>query len=716
MDEFQERLIVSVALLTAVSLIGATVMGVVQLLKLEERRPSTDAPPERANGTTDLSDWSLAAAASPWQPVHYDLLLHPHIENRTYEGYVHAVFKIQHNARKIVLDCSQKLQVVATVLRWKSFPVRVTRVLRDGSKVVIDTTHLLRQGRTYNLTVKFQGRFRRDVGLVMKRDGNQVVLLMLPHKLDAHVSFPCFKDPGWKTTFDVRLLTSQHFHASSTARIANIWTQTNGTVVHVFHRTEPMSAYLLCAIFTNFTVVSHERLNLWTTTAFIPYRTAMVRIIGRAVSLLERFVGEWSNTSQVLDLVVAPDLPVVAVSGAGFIGLRQGALASSAGWQRGSWIVTVVRHIVLQFFVAYATPRALKDIWIAESLAYLFQRQILQHLGLGESVDRLRLLGRRKAMDYEDNGVDSGSVRTTLVFAMLADLCPVTIDSGIRRYLKENEYGVADGAALWRTLDLSGLLSRHMDTWADYGGYPLLSVLWVHDDSGPGLVLKQASIRSSLLEASVGPAYAGASHHREVGWHCFDDVECNETLVWAVPFVLDVQGGTRVPEKGALWFRGTIQRYNVARDLSSSWFLVNTDTVSYFRVQYDANNVALLTSQLLKNHTVLGETSRALFLDDMVALAVRRMVSIDALVGLLTYLQKEQSCTVWQLYTRAALKALEHFSGRTEYRPFYLRNQEICMLVQLAPTDNACLQAMRRTTCCNFNMCATPRSTALIWH
>lgn len=267
MDEFQERLIVSVALLTAVSLIGATVMGVVQLLKLEERHPSADAPPERANGTTDLSDWSLAAAASPWQPVHYDLLLHPRIENRTYEGYVHAVFKIQHNARKIVLDCSQKLQVVATVLRWKSFPVRVTRVLRDGSKVVIDTTHLLRQGRTYNLTVKFQGRFRRDFGLVMKRDGNQVVLLMLPRKLDAHVSFPCFKDPGWKTTFDVRLLTSQHFRASSTARIANIWTQTNGTVVHVFHRTEPMSAYLLSAIITNFTVVSHERLNLWTTTA-----------------------------------------------------------------------------------------------------------------------------------------------------------------------------------------------------------------------------------------------------------------------------------------------------------------------------------------------------------------------------------------------------------------------------------------------------------------
>ncbi|XP_037526126.2 uncharacterized protein LOC119403253 [Rhipicephalus sanguineus] len=96
-DGFQERLIMSVALLTAVSLISATVMAVVQLLQLEERKPGAEA---RANATTDVSDWTLAAAASPWRPVHYDLLLHPSIKNNTYEGYVNAVFEIQHNARQ----------------------------------------------------------------------------------------------------------------------------------------------------------------------------------------------------------------------------------------------------------------------------------------------------------------------------------------------------------------------------------------------------------------------------------------------------------------------------------------------------------------------------------------------------------------------------------------------------------------------------------------
>ncbi|KAL1479750.1 hypothetical protein MTO96_034783 [Rhipicephalus appendiculatus] len=216
-DGFQERLIMAVALLTAVSLISATVMAVVQLLQLEERKPGAEAG--RTNATTDVSDWTLAAAASPWRPVHYDLLLHPSIKNNTYEGYVNAVFEIQHNARQIVLDCTRELEIVTTVLRWKSFPVRVTRVLRDGSKVVIETTHLLRQGRTYNLTVQFQGRLRKDYGLVLKREGDQVVVFMLPRELDAFVTFPCFKDPGWKTTFDVRLLVNGNLHASSTASV-----------------------------------------------------------------------------------------------------------------------------------------------------------------------------------------------------------------------------------------------------------------------------------------------------------------------------------------------------------------------------------------------------------------------------------------------------------------------------------------------------------------
>ncbi|XP_075726308.1 uncharacterized protein LOC142768241 [Rhipicephalus microplus] len=87
----------SVALFTAVSLISATVMALVQLLQLEEYKPGAEGG---TNETTDVSDWTLVAAASPWRPVHYDLLLRPSIKNNTYEGYVNAVFEIQHNARQ----------------------------------------------------------------------------------------------------------------------------------------------------------------------------------------------------------------------------------------------------------------------------------------------------------------------------------------------------------------------------------------------------------------------------------------------------------------------------------------------------------------------------------------------------------------------------------------------------------------------------------------
>ncbi|KAK8784807.1 hypothetical protein V5799_008828 [Amblyomma americanum] len=100
-DDFQEKLIVFVALLTCVSLVGATVMGVVQILRLKARTSGLEALLDGANGTTNVSDWSNIADASPWRPLHYDLLLHPNLENQTYEGYVHAVFRMQKNARKV---------------------------------------------------------------------------------------------------------------------------------------------------------------------------------------------------------------------------------------------------------------------------------------------------------------------------------------------------------------------------------------------------------------------------------------------------------------------------------------------------------------------------------------------------------------------------------------------------------------------------------------
>ncbi|KAL1485385.1 hypothetical protein MTO96_047327, partial [Rhipicephalus appendiculatus] len=68
----------------------------------------------------------------------------------------------------------------------------------------------------------------------------------------------------------------------------------------------------------------------------------------------------------------------------------------------------------------------LRDVWIAESLAYLFRRHVLEEMGFGHIEDRMRLLNYREAMDSDDNGTDSGALRTTLIFSMLADLCPMT--------------------------------------------------------------------------------------------------------------------------------------------------------------------------------------------------------------------------------------------------------------------------------------------------
>ncbi|KAL1479748.1 hypothetical protein MTO96_034781 [Rhipicephalus appendiculatus] len=118
-----------------------------------------------------------------------------------------------------------------------------------------------------------------------------------------------------------------------------------------------MSAYLLSAIFTNFSVDKSGRMNLWSPASFSPYRPGVLKTIEKAVSLLEDQVGAWSSSLQVIDLVVAPDMLEMAVSGAGFVGLRQGSFDTFDIWERGNWVVTVVQRILRRFFLSYATPR-----------------------------------------------------------------------------------------------------------------------------------------------------------------------------------------------------------------------------------------------------------------------------------------------------------------------------------------------------------------------
>ena len=70
----------------------------------------------------------------------------------------------------------------------------------------------------------------------------------------------------------------------------------------------------------------------------------------------------------------------------------------------------------------------------------------------------------------------------------------------------------------------------------------------------------------------------------------------------------------------------------------------------YYRVNYDEDNWKRLTSQLLEDHTVFAESTRAMLVDDVMALSAQFLptdVDLENALDLMQYLAKERAYAPW---------------------------------------------------------------------
>lgn len=89
----------------------------------------------------------------------------------------------------------------------------------------------------------------------------------------------------------------------------------------------------------------------------------------------------------------------------------------------------------------------------------------------------------------------------------------------------------------------------------------------------------------------------------------------------------------------------------------NDWLLVNVDQKGYYRVNYDARNWLLLTSQLLDPQGFLNfsTTNRAQILDDSLNLAAAGYLDYDVALNITRYLAHERDYVPW----KAAFESLD---------------------------------------------------------
>jgi aminopeptidase N len=191
---------------------------------------------------------------------------------------------------------------------------------------------------------------------------------------------------------------------------------------------------------------------------------------------------------------------------------------------------------------------------------------------------------------------------------------------GIRAYMKSHAYSNATAADLWNALkSASGKKVPDIAAdWIEKPGFPLVSVTAACDASGG----RSVTLRQKRFLLNGGSANATA---------------------WQVP--LQIRTGTAAPRNVLL----DTQDQKIAAGRCDEALSVNADAVGYYRVQYDADTLAVNTR--LFPAAVDGD--RIALLDDQWALVGSGEASLQSFLALASAMGADRDARAWQQIVRA---------------------------------------------------------------
>jgi cytosol alanyl aminopeptidase len=200
---------------------------------------------------------------------------------------------------------------------------------------------------------------------------------------DARRAFPSFDEPGFKTPFDVTVISPKGMKVIANTPMVSAAPSANGMVDTVFQSTRPLPTYLVALAVGPLDVVDggfvqpnafrSKPLHIRGITA-----RGNGRRIGYALSLTPKIVTAFENyfgiayPFQKLDILAVPDFAAGAMENAGAITFRERYLLIDPDApleQKRASLAVQAHEIAHQWFGDLVTPDWWDDIWLNESFA-----------------------------------------------------------------------------------------------------------------------------------------------------------------------------------------------------------------------------------------------------------------------------------------------------------------------------------------------------------
>jgi aminopeptidase N len=549
-----------------------------------------------------------------------------------------------------------QFRTATATVQFNSLNQTLSHVLLDGKPVKSVTSNDEQQLTTVTLTkplsgphtlsFSYSGKIEtQPQGLFAQKyskpGGGQAVMLSTQMEAtDARRMFPCWDEPAFRAYFHLTVTVPKSWATVGNMPIARRTVHGESATVS-FQRSPKMPSYLVVFTAGDMREVSATRggtqFGVW---AVAGHEQDGAVALASAQDILADYNDYFAYAYPLpkLDSIAVPGGFSGAMENWGAITYNDRALlvGPSSSMQNRQNVFSIQAHeMAHQWFGDLVTMGWWDDTWLNESFAsWLAAKETAaRHPAWRwwEQEDASResamtadaratshaiehhVTDELQAADSFDSDItyNKGEALLRMLEAYIGD---DVFRQGIRSYIKDRAYSNATAADLWNALrHASGKnVPAVAAPWIEKPGFPLVSVTAACDSSGN----RSVTLSQKRFLLNGGGASAG---------------------LWQVP--LRIRAGTAVPHTVLL----DSQDQRIAAGRCDEALSVNADAVGYYRVQYDADTLAVNTR--LFPGAVDGD--RIALLDDQWALVGSGEASLQTFLALASSMGADRDARAW---------------------------------------------------------------------
>lgn len=605
-------------------------------------------------------------------PIHYDLFLHPKLQEGTFSGKVTILIDVQDNRKTIALH-QQDLTITSVKLTTygldKDYEINISSISRPTKYdiFVISTENEIQSG-LYNLSLEFNGSLRdKIIGFYnskyqYKTNETRYIATTKFEPTYARQAFPCFDEPAFKAEFSIKLVHSMDDCYSALSNMDVKSTQVNtperGLATVTFAKTVRMSTYLACFIVSDF--VSTSKMAKGLNNREFPVSVYTTRVqpkekrifpVDIGVKAIEYYINLFKIDYPLpkLDMVGIPDFIAGAMENWGLVTYRETRIlyddTHNSIYDKRDVVNVICHELAHMWFGNLVTMKWWNDLWLNEGFAtfmaskcsdeilpnqgYMeeFPVEVMQKVFVSDSK-----LSSHPIVHNVQNADDISSFfdgisykKGASIIRMMENFFGSDIFFGaISAYLQKYAFQNAETKDLFKVLqDSVGNklnVTDIMDTWIRQEGYPVINV----KKSGNKFVLTQ----KRFLDDQDAKSDSSKSPY---GYR------------WSVPITYITNKNNK---PALIWFNKDEDEVAIEVDEHTKWIKLNADQVGFYRVNY--NEEWITFKELLHfHHMKISSLDRANLLDDLFSLADAGELDYNIVMDISTYLTKEYHALPW---------------------------------------------------------------------